>query len=209
MVDKLNAKDNQVFLDYMAGGQDSQIAREREVNASSGGALNVAARNLAGLSESAIENADKEAFQLAQDAREYVVQLGNARSAYMQLMNTRLEMEAKLHRQSLEFQRELDVQKSLENKRDLEHAQALYFQQELNKQQDASHEQAILNIRLNHEKALLDLKASHEESMLSKQQKRLEVEKQLSSVLKRSAATKEQQPKLRRSKRRRVTRGLY
>lgn len=44
--DMLNKKDNQVFLDWLAGGQDKQVAMEREANARSNGALSVAARNL-------------------------------------------------------------------------------------------------------------------------------------------------------------------
>ena len=43
----LNDKDNQVFLDYLAGGRNAQVAMEREANAQSNGVLSVAARNLA------------------------------------------------------------------------------------------------------------------------------------------------------------------
>jgi len=47
--DMLNAKDNQVFLDYLAGGQSRQIAVERAANAQSKGVLSVAARNIEGV----------------------------------------------------------------------------------------------------------------------------------------------------------------
>jgi hypothetical protein len=49
--DMLNAKDNQIFLDYLAGGQSRQIAVERAANAQSKGVLSVAARNIEGLPE--------------------------------------------------------------------------------------------------------------------------------------------------------------
>ncbi len=45
----LNAKDNQIFLDYLAGGQSRQIAVEHAANAQSKGVLSVAARNIGGL----------------------------------------------------------------------------------------------------------------------------------------------------------------
>lgn len=41
----LNAKDNKIFMDYLAGGHDKQISEERQANASSSGVLSVAARN--------------------------------------------------------------------------------------------------------------------------------------------------------------------
>ena len=47
--DMLNAKDNRVFLDYLAGGQSRQIAVERAANAQSKGVLSVAARNIEGV----------------------------------------------------------------------------------------------------------------------------------------------------------------
>ena len=53
--DLLNAKDNQVFLDYLSGGQSSQIARERAANASAQGVLNMAARNNLGVPEESRE----------------------------------------------------------------------------------------------------------------------------------------------------------
>jgi hypothetical protein len=49
--DMLNAKDNQIFLDYLAGGQSRQIAVECAANAQSKGVLSVAARNIEGLPE--------------------------------------------------------------------------------------------------------------------------------------------------------------
>ena len=41
--DMLNQKDNQVFLDWLGGGHDKQLAREREANAQSNRVLSMAA----------------------------------------------------------------------------------------------------------------------------------------------------------------------
>jgi hypothetical protein len=47
----LNTKDNQVFLDYLAGGQSRQVATERAANAQSTGILSMGARNVQGIPE--------------------------------------------------------------------------------------------------------------------------------------------------------------
>jgi hypothetical protein len=49
----LNTKDNQVFLDYLAGGQSRQVATERAANAQSTGILSMGARNVLGIPEQA------------------------------------------------------------------------------------------------------------------------------------------------------------
>ncbi len=49
--DMLNAKDNQIFLDYLAGGQNRRIAVERAANAQSTGVLSMGARNMCGVED--------------------------------------------------------------------------------------------------------------------------------------------------------------
>ncbi len=49
--DMLNAKDNHVFLDYLAGGQNRRIAVEPAANAQSTGVLSMGARNVCGVEE--------------------------------------------------------------------------------------------------------------------------------------------------------------
>ncbi len=53
--DMLNAKDNHVFLDYLAGGQNRRIAVERAANAQSTGLLSMGARNVCGVEDMTID----------------------------------------------------------------------------------------------------------------------------------------------------------
>ena len=152
LVDKLNAKDNQVFLDYIAGGQNAQIAQEREANATSGGALNAAARNAVGLDESpsaigGVQESASAVRELALQlqecrnifaelpltsviqadtaaAKELVVQLRECKVVYVDFASTKLEMEAKLHEQAIEFARAKAEMEAQLHAQTLEHNRA-------------------------------------------------------------------------------------
>ena len=123
----IRAKKMDVFIDHLCGGQNAQIACEREANAVSNSAINVAARNVAGVGEgtaqissvgdvSALSSAavvvqqGDDTFAVTVNAirgacsevMELAVQLRDCKVAYVDYANTKLEMEAKLNEQAFE-----------------------------------------------------------------------------------------------------------
>ena len=136
----LNAKDNQVFMDYLAGGQNKQVAREREANACSSGALSTAARNAVGLHEApqgssapvpvaasvapgGMQLLDRESCALlaaaASDAEKLAMQLRLCSTAFADFADTRAKAERMLLVQQLllaaekaEVERKLAVEKA-------------------------------------------------------------------------------------------------
>ena len=162
MVDMLNTKDNQVFLDYLAGGQDKRIAAERQANASSDGALNVAARNVTAPSAATTNTSAAAVQQQMQpqdensmakdvsvisikesidDAKELALELRNCKAAYMDFSETKLEMEAKLHNQAVDFANaKLEMEAKL-------HAQAMLFARAKAEMEERANAQAMLFAR--------------------------------------------------------------
>jgi hypothetical protein len=77
----LNTKDNQVFLDYLAGGQNQRIAVERAANAQSDGILSMGARNVQGIPEGstiqdllqAVESIAAKMEKIKKDCMEYTI----------------------------------------------------------------------------------------------------------------------------------------
>jgi hypothetical protein len=126
MVNMLNAKDTQVFLDYLAGGQDTRIAQERETNVGSGSVLNAAARNVMGVEERVAEQPAVttlvEGFVSASvihdsvaAARKLSAQFHECKDAYMDFAKTRLQMEGKPQEQAMEFAKDkLQVESKLQ-----------------------------------------------------------------------------------------------
>lgn len=112
--DLLNQKDNQVFIDWLGGGHDRQLAREREANANSNGALSVAARNLQGVPEDAstaykaldgdgnpapkelLEAMSIHAETTANSMKELAVSIKEAAVAYETLMDVELKRKREL-----------------------------------------------------------------------------------------------------------------
>ena len=100
--DMLNDKDNRVFLDYLAGGQNRKIAQERAANAASDGVLSVAARNLAGAGEAQEElMVGKEQLtvvkEITYETRELTVSLVKAKEAFVDFAQTRMAMNQQEH----------------------------------------------------------------------------------------------------------------
>jgi hypothetical protein len=120
----LNEKDNQVFLNYLAGGQNQQIAKETEANAASNGPLNVAARNFVGVEEDAdkassiatttvVQLPDAQSCLMmkdaAKDSLEITLNIMRAKEAYNALSETRITCDTKEH--NLAMERNLDSMK--------------------------------------------------------------------------------------------------
>jgi hypothetical protein len=125
----LNSKDNQVFMDYLAGGQSRQVAMEREANAASGGVLSVAARNLVVADEDEgkdvamkeVENAKGELQVVASLAREVKglpETFKEIRKEFSELEEVKLQYGKKGHDQKLQFKREeVELETELETKK--------------------------------------------------------------------------------------------
>jgi hypothetical protein len=131
--DMLNAKDNQIFLDYLAGGQSRQIAVERAANAQSKGVLSVAARNIEGLPEEGgdmdaavvpavmteeqlalIKDArqELEAVQvIAKDVERLPGNLQEVKKGYSEFLEVKASCDRKEHEQKVRFAEELLEQK--------------------------------------------------------------------------------------------------
>jgi hypothetical protein len=78
IADMLNAKDNQIFLDYLAGRPSEQIASETVANADSKGALSVAAHKLVGGHASQLM-----LTEAARDARRLMQSMEKAKASYV------------------------------------------------------------------------------------------------------------------------------
>ena len=225
MVDMLNAKDNQVFLDYLAGGQDARIAGERAANAVSGSALNVAARNATGAGEGAVGQAagiQMEGFVSASviqesisAARELTGQFRECKEAYVDFAQTRLEMEAKLHEQAVEFAKaKLEMEAKL-NEQAQQHAKAMSEFDTLKAENDArlkaqdvdylgtkaEIDERMKGNEVNHEATLLKMRLEHEMALAKvreeEEDKKLEREAKRARLGEAVAVV----PQLRRSKR--------
>jgi hypothetical protein len=244
IVDILNAKDNQVFLDYLAGGQSQQIALEREANAQSSSALNVAARNAVGIDEAppapppppiaAASSSSEQQMQqqlciakelavqlgecknafadlpvvsvvndLIAAAKELAVQFGSCKDAFADFMGCRLEMETKLHEQTVRFAKEkASVDKDLKEQaaqqaidlaRDQSAMEAQLKEKALEQDRakaafEAEHAKTMAEIeatRINTKKRSLEIDEEHETALLKV---RLEYEEALSELRMREAA---------------------
>ena len=136
----LNAKDNQVFLDYLAGGQNSRIAVERAANAQSGGVLSVAARNAAGLPEGggATMWVTEEQLALIKDARQELVTvqtiagalqselaglagtLREVKQGYAEFADVKIHYAQKEHEQKIQFAEEIQAFEQKKRKQNME-----------------------------------------------------------------------------------------
>jgi hypothetical protein len=126
IADMLNAKDNQVFLDYLAGGRSRQIARERVANADSQGALSVAARNLVGSNnEGSLVTSNKVQEMHAliketnRDSQELAASLGKATQSYATFIDTQIQYTKKLQEQQAEGEAQNEARKEQFHKNDL------------------------------------------------------------------------------------------
>jgi hypothetical protein len=125
--DMLNDKDNQVFMDYLAGGRSKQVEKEREANAQSGGVLSVAARNLAVVTEGDNMLVDEDAKKDLEDVKHELQAVAllakevqvlpetfkQIQKEFAGLAETKLMYGKKEHDQKLQFKREeteLDVE---------------------------------------------------------------------------------------------------
>lgn len=128
----LNSKDNQVFLDYLAGGQSRQVAMEREANGQSGGVLSVAARNLAfeqggnlmddgDVAMKEIQDVKNELqvmASLAREVRGLPDTFKEIRKEFSELEEVKLSYAKKDHEQKLQFKQEeaeFEVKKRKQN----------------------------------------------------------------------------------------------
>jgi hypothetical protein len=116
IADMLNAKDNQVFLDYLAGGPSEQIASERVANADSKGALSVAARNLVGG-----HGSERMLTEAARDARRLMESMEKAKASYVDFSETKLVYEEKLHQAELKRKAEMQAHELLIHEAEMKH----------------------------------------------------------------------------------------
>jgi hypothetical protein len=215
MVDTLRTKDNQVFLDYLAGGQSRQISQEREANAVSISALNVAARNAVattmegGNHPQALQESLVAARELSTELklcdeltklipgvaviqesitafRALVGEVGHYKEAYVDMSNTKLEMEAKLHSQEREHAKEkmemtkakleLEVQFHELAKAKAEHETSVKNRNiEMDdqiKKNEADHQVTLSKIKLDHEAGLARLRVEEQDRTLERDVKR-------------------------------------
>ena len=115
----LNEKDNQVFIDYLAGGQSTKIAEERSANATSSGVLSVAARNLQGVEEKidtpsvedkpspALGGGNGGVIELIKATSNETAKLVENMVDVVTLMTAQTNMSAKLHEQNLKRKQEM------------------------------------------------------------------------------------------------------
>ena len=101
--DMLNDKDNQVFMDYLAGGQNKKVATEREANAQSGGMLSVAARNLT----MANEDEEKNALEDIKQELQVVASLAKEVSGLPETFKEIKKGLAELNEVKLQFEKDL------------------------------------------------------------------------------------------------------
>jgi hypothetical protein len=139
----LNAKDNQVFMDYLSGGHSKDISREREANASSNGVMSVAARNIMGalaaaapkgkaispsvLSQAMSEHMDRYAIikEASNDAHKLVASMAEADkvcNSFFERVRDKVTWLQDSCRTDLELQEEFEAleHKSLKNKAQFE-----------------------------------------------------------------------------------------
>ncbi len=90
--DMLNAKDNQVFLDYLAGGQNRRIAVERAANAQSTGVLSMGARNVCGV-EDTTTDAPAPAIVITEDQLALIKETRQELEAVKSLMSEMSQMQ--------------------------------------------------------------------------------------------------------------------
>ncbi len=90
--DMLNAKDNQVFLDYLAGGQNRRIAVERAANAQSTGVLSMGARNVCGV-EDTTTDAPVPAIVITEDQLALIKETRQELEAVKSLMSEMSQMQ--------------------------------------------------------------------------------------------------------------------
>ena len=115
--DMLNQKDNQVFIDWLGGGHDKQIQREREANAKYNGPMSMAARNLQGVPEAAsapVDSSKKPVFIVSKEELQLAARLaGNvkgmrkdAESVFSTLKDA-MQVQEEYHSQELKRKREI------------------------------------------------------------------------------------------------------
>jgi hypothetical protein len=150
IVEMLNKKDNQVFLDYLAGGQSTRIAQvdaslkfyyiqvffiqransqheqERSANAASDGALNVAARNLAAAEESPVPEI------LTQDSARYSMK---RKAEQMEMDELVLKKTQELH--EAEMKRKAEIMEQLEEMHDADMKRKAEIMEQLEEMHDA------------------------------------------------------------------------
>jgi hypothetical protein len=171
----LNEKDNQVFIDYLAGGQSKQIATEREANAQSSGVLSMAARNLQGIGETAnpcVEGVDKISQALGGDCGMGMIKAVSKETGKLAvklmdvvtLMDAQVDMSSKLHAQMKKQQLETRIIHADAHRQDLKRKQEcldhdlkckeldLRCKQQMH-EQDMLHKKQMLELRMEEAKA--------------------------------------------------------
>jgi hypothetical protein len=168
IADMLNAKDNQVFLDYLAGGPSEQIASERVANADSKGPLSVAARNLVGG-----HGSERMLTEAARDARRLMESMEKAKASYVDFSETKLMYEEKLHQAELKRKAELQAHELLIHEAEMKRKADMEAQELQMHEADMKHkaEMQVYEMKLKAEIQAQDLKRKaevHEEELKHK-----------------------------------------